>query len=698
MKIIYKLLFPVILLLIIAVASVSLIGYSNMKKTIEASMYSATEGTLNDILFEQETIDNITNALKNSLNINYLRIARSLAETINSDPRYLEPEELTILAEKVGVDEIHVANENGILVTGNVPGFFGFDYSSGDQARPFLQLLEDPSNEFVQEPTMRDADNVLFQYIGVSLGEEKGFLQIGVQPRELQNLIETSNLQSSIDGFHYEHGAYTYVLDPDEKICTHHVNHDLIGYDMSALDFTMKIFEMKNGKFTYVWGDEEIFAYFSTTPSGIIVAAVPTSSYYETLIPVRNALFISSFGAVIILLSIMVFLIRLIFRPLGRIQESLSEIAAGNADLTKRLDVSSRDEIGLVAANFNGFMEKQQELISGIQAAVNQTDIIKDRILEGVNGAVHSMSDINNTIANAEVKLNQLNEKVNDNASAMVQVSSNTDSFDNMISTQASMVEESTAAITEMIASLNSVGSITKSKQQSTLILKETADKGRKQIDETSSRFAEVADKVSSIQEMADTINGIASQTNLLSMNAAIEAAHAGDAGKGFAVVAEEIRKLAETSAASSDAISKLIAEITDGITGTADNISITLKTFDSISNEVESTVNAFMEIESSVSELTIGGKQIMTSTEEINNVTAEVKNSSAEINNGIDSSNKALHVIKDNSFEVKAGIKQISDKSENVTETMNTLAGISEELKDIAADLAARFNQFKTE
>ena len=697
MKIIYKLLIPVAIMMLVAVCAVSLIGYTNIAKEINNTMKVTTQATLEDINFEQITIENITNTLKKSLNNNFLRIARSVAETVNSNSKFLEPAELDKLAKEVGIDEIHIANEDGILFTGNVPGFFGFDFSSGEQARPFLKILSDPDFELAQDPQTRDADNTLFQYIGVSLGEGNGFLQIGVQPRELQELLEASHLQLSIENFHYKEGGYAYVLDPVNQICTHHVNKDLIGYDMSNLDFAQRIFETKDGTFTYIWNDQEIYTSFKTTAAGIIVAAVPTSSYTDSLMPIRNALIITSLLSVIILMVVSALIIRLTITPLQKINTSLLEISTGNADLTSRIEVSSKDEIGSVAKNFNAFMEKLQELIFSIQSIVSQTDQIKNRMLDSTGNTAGSIEEINKTIINVESKLNQMNEKINDNASAMVEITANTESFDNVILTQASMVEESTAAITEMIASLNSVGSITKAKKQSTNALRDIAEEGKKQINETSSDFETVVNKVSNIQEMADTINSIASQTNLLSMNAAIEAAHAGDAGKGFAVVADEIRKLAETSATSSGAISKQILEITAGINNTSKNMTETLKTFDLIVKEVESTVNAFMEIESSVSELTIGGQQIMTSTEEINNVTVEVRTGSAEIHKGIDSSNQALLVIKDNSREVSSGVEQITDKAAVVTEAMNTLKTISSELNIITSDLSEKFSQFTT-
>ncbi|MDA3958669.1 methyl-accepting chemotaxis protein [Oceanispirochaeta sp.] len=227
--------------------------------------------------------------------------------------------------------------------------------------------------------------------------------------------------------------------------------------------------------------------------------------------------------------------------------------------------------------------------------------------------------------------------------------------------------------------------------------MKRIAEEGKKQIDLTSREFAVVAEKISQIQEMAATIKNIAAQTNLLSMNAAIEAAHAGDSGKGFAVVADEIRKLAETSGKSSGNITTLIKEITTGVNNTSVSVGSTLRIFDSISEEVESTVNAFHEIEDSVSELTIGGRQIMESTEEINNVTNEVRYGSSEIHKGIESTNSSLLSIKAKSGAVDTAILEIYSKASEVVDAMKKLQDIGDSLDEITKDLSKKFSQFIT-
>ncbi|MDC7218563.1 MAG: methyl-accepting chemotaxis protein [Spirochaetales bacterium] len=698
MKIRYKILFPSTLLLLFSMAAISYVGYRNIAKEIDKLMRSTTQTTLEDIVFEKDTINKLTKTLSDSINNNFLRIARSLSTTLGEEAFNMSEAEFQTLAKKIGLDEIHIINEEGILIGGNNHSYYGFDFSTNDQTRPFLEILNNPDKEIAQIPQKRAVDDKLFQYIGVSLAEGKGILQIGIKPEELEEVLLSTNLQTVISNYHYSEGGYAYILDPVKKICTQHVNTKLIGYDMTTLDFAMKIFEMKEGNFTYIWKDNEIYTSFHTTDVGIIVTAIPTSTFKKDLIPILRGFIVYTTVFLIILTLIMSLVLRSVLLPLKKINESLIDISTGEADLTQRLEAKSKDEVGEVARNFNIFMKNLQELIGDLQTAVTKTGEIKDSILKGANLSSTVVSQIVTDIKTVESEVSDMNGKIGNNAAAMEEINANTESFDSVISSQAAMVEQSTAAVTEMIASLNNVGQITMNKQKSTKKLKDLSEEGKTQIDNTSRDFDQVAEKMSHIQEMAEAINNISSQTNLLSMNAAIEAAHAGESGKGFAVVAEEIRKLAETSAESSGSITRLIAEITEGMKTTSDNMGETLKTFDVINREVESTVYAFEEIENSVSELNVGGQQILDSTQEISNVTSQVSSGSTEIHRGIDSSNQALMEIRDNSAHVTDGINNILGQNNQVAKTIEALKGIADNLNQITRDLTEKFSRFITE
>jgi methyl-accepting chemotaxis protein len=697
-KIRTKILIPVTILLLVACGVISLIGYSNMENAIENVMKVRTQATLNEIIFQQQLAEQTRDILMTTWSRDYLRIARSLAMLISRNPQQTADADFIEMADVAGIEEIHLINREGLVYAGTNPELFGHDYHADQENQAFLQILSDSSYELAMEPRERSSDGVLFQYIGVAVKATGELLVIGIQPRELEEILQEMDLQKVIAGYPYQEGEYAYILDPVEKVCTQHVSTKLIGYDMTTLDFAMRIFDLQNGNFTYIWQEREIYTSFKTTEAGIIVTAVPTESYYAQLIPIRRALILSTVLTLLLVFLIIMLILRYILSPLGVISQSLQNIAQGEADLTRRLVVKNRDEIGEVADNFNEFMANLQALISRIQKAVNRTEEIKNKLLIQTEQTAESSRDISTNIKALDSGISTVSDQLSDSANAIEEIDANTDSFDRLISSQAAMMEQTTASMTQMLASIENIGEITKLKMDSTKELKDSAEEGRRRIEETSDDFSGVAVKISSIQEMTEAINAIASQTDMLSMNAAIEAAHAGDSGKGFAVVAEEIRKLAETAGSTSKEISTLITEITSGIVNTSNNMKKMIETFESIRVEIDSTVEAYTEIGNSVMELTVGGRQIMDSTQEVNNVTNEVSSGSKEIHAGIGVTNRSLVTIRESAGQSTESIQRISVKTTEVSEAMADIESVSGKLNSITNDLVEDIKRFITE
>ena len=380
--------------------------------------------------------------------------------------------------------------------------------------------------------------------------------------------------------------------------------------------------------------------------------------------------------------------------PLQKFQEFFNKGANGN--LSVRSTNSQKDEIGDLSKKFNIFMEKLGITVNKIKESSNSVDNVKDSLVASSEETSATIVNIKNSTASLLNESEKMDINVSDNVASVEEITANINSIKDQINEQVAMVEESTAAITEMISSLHSVDSVTRKKADSVLRLVAAITAGNDASAATDVKFqVDVIDKIDGISGMATSIQAIAAQTNLLSMNAAIEAAHAGDAGKGFAVVADEIRKLADTSSKSSTEITKIIKEISDGIAGTGVVAQKKVDAFVIMNKEIIETKNAFDEIVTSVQELNSGGAQIQDAMVVLQDVSSNIKNAAAEMTIGAEQVMKSQLELKDVSQKVNRGILEISSGSEEIVIASDEIVRYSSQLNSVVNDLKEETDKF---
>lgn len=447
-----------------------------------------------------------------------------------------------------------------------------------------------------------------------------------------------------------------------------------------------------------------IQSYMSILDNNLSSAALMVDRQFESIEVQVARIRKTAVTVAVVIIAAMVLVVFIVFSGFTRgIINSIRAIERGinrlfSGDLTVRVHSRSRDELGRLSGELNHFIQELREGLKGIKISAEENLEVKNQLTSVVGETSGQVRQIETGTGKIQEMMGGLNSSVERSSSA-VQVLGNTLSrIEDQILNQLSMVEESSSAVTEMIASIGNVSEITDKKGKATDILVETAANGGQQLGVTNRIIQDIHNSVDEISGTAAVIQNVASQTNLLAMNAAIEAAHAGEAGRGFAVVADEIRKLAETSSKNSKRISGVIKEVVSKIEEASVAGRKTQKAFQDIDLEVKGVSSSLKEITSNMAELNLGGQQILQAMSQLQEISHEVKNSSVDMNSASERLVSGIGNVVEIASEVRSGTEQIDDSVRDISRDIGSINTISQNLNQVSEMLNREVARYRTE
>lgn len=357
------------------------------------------------------------------------------------------------------------------------------------------------------------------------------------------------------------------------------------------------------------------------------------------------------------------------------VKDSITNIEAMAESLSKRdytisnAPVTNRSELGSVIVSMNRFYHQTKSLISDMGEATKATARSSEDLISNMSVADKNVSDITTAIQAVESEMQNQSAGVEETSAAVNQILGTIKNLNDAIETQAAGVTQSSAAVEEMVANIKSVSSILERNADAVNKLGVASEKGQASVKIAVDTAQTIINQSAGIMQASSMIQTLASRTNLLAMNAAIESAHAGEAGKGFSVVADEIRKLAEQSTNQGKSIDESLKTLSESIAAVSENIKTVQTEFEEIYNLAQTVKQQETVIANAMEEQNAGNQQVLDAMQDINNSTVAVKDGSAEMLNGgeqiakeMDALSAVTRTINEKMGLIANGSQQISD------------------------------------
>ena len=400
-------------------------------------------------------------------------------------------------------------------------------------------------------------------------------------------------------------------------------------------------------------------------------------------------------GAVVTIL-IAYLLIRNITDIFQSLKEHLATITDGTREITACPDDGSSRRVNSMTSSVNALLEYFHHSFVSIKNLWRKDYEIGLDIQSNANTIFDSARNIEASADSLQGVTTGLDKMVSDSMGLIDGIQTSLTGANQLYYDQSSAVEESSASVEELISSIQNIAGISEAKRKALSDLLTVVQKGKDDIDKTMNAFASIGEATKFMQELVEMIEEVAERTNLLSMNAAIEAAHAGESGKGFAVVAEEIKHLAESSRNSTSSISSSLKGINSNIDETIEGSSALKTSIDAILMNVRETAGSMEEILNGMSEMSAGTIQISEALTNLKTTSNETKRHRDGVIEKTGRLHENLMKVDKQSKANSNDVNKITGDVHTISDSLGVLFNLSDNNSQNLVHMRSRLDQFK--
>ncbi len=490
----------------------------------------------------------------------------------------------------------------------------------------------------------------------------------------LGTAVPLTSLSRTASGIKIGKTGYGWIVDSNGVVVAH-PNQDIlmklnikesgkVGY-IGLEDAGKQMLSGKPGSSRIVRPDRVaellFYAPIGSSPGWVLGVSVEESQFLSRVFYLLRIVLFIFIALTLVITSVIVLVSKSVASPIRRTASLVKDLAKGEGDLTIRLSIQTHDEIGEMNHELNTFLEHLEGMVRTIRVSVQKLKEIGEDLSSNMTETSAAVTQISANIASVKNQVVNQSSGVTETLANVEQINRNVESFNRLIESQATNITEASSAIEQMVANIRSVHSTIERNKEGIEQLLSASAIGKERLIGTVKFVRDIATASEGMIEANRVIMNIAQQTNLLSMNAAIEAAHAGAAGAGFSVVAQEIRKLAENAGEQTKSISRVLSQVRKLIEDAVVYAGEAETKYEEILGGVQKVRDQETEIRFAMEEQSSGSTQVLQAIKQINEITTEIKQGSAEILQGSRTILDEMHRLSDITRQLHQSAEEIA-------------------------------------